>query len=106
MNINALHESRIFVHLEDIFFKDTSGLLDNIQINEKEVNQQHDVLTNQFLPIIHFFEKNGRVPDMDSDDFDEELLAIALVNIKQSPEKIAHLAPLDKHHLLEKSDEP
>lgn len=59
MNINALHESRIFVHLEDIFFKDTSGLLDNIQINEKEVNQQHDVLTNQFLPIIHFLKKMG-----------------------------------------------
>lgn len=100
MNINALHESRAFIRLEDIFFKDTSGLLDNIQISEKQSEQKNDVLANQFLQIIYFFEKNGRIPDVNSDDFDEELLAISLVNIKQSPEKTAHLATIDKYNLL------
>lgn len=105
MNMNALRESRVFLNLLDIFEKDTSGLLDNVQISEKTVTK-NDVLANQFMQIVQFFEKTGQIPKIDSDDFDEELLAIALENIKQSPEKIAHLAPLDKHHLLEKSDEP
>lgn len=104
MNMNALRESRVFLNLLDIFEKDTSGLLDNVQISEKTV-AKNDVLANQFMQIVQFFEKTGQIPKIDSDDFDEELLAIALENIKQSPEKIAHLAPLDKHHLLEKSNE-
>lgn len=100
MNINALHESRKFLNLEDIFARDDSGLLDNIKIAKKADNS-NNMLVNQFNDIIKFYETNKRKPNIDSDDFDEELLAIALDALKNNPDQKAELKTYDEYGLLD-----
>lgn len=100
MNINALHESRKFLNLEDIFARDDSGLLDNIKIAKKADNS-NNMLVNQFNDIIKFYETNKRKPNIDSDDFDEELLAIALDALKNNSDQKAELKTYDEYGLLD-----
>lgn len=102
MNINALHESRVFLNLEDIFARDNSGLLDDVKISQK-TNTTNNNLLNNFNKIVGFFEKKGYPPSLDSDDFDEELLAIALESFRNNAEQKSALSAYDKHELLKDS---
>ena len=101
MNFNALYESRKYHNLDDLFANETSTLLDDVQIApQKTIHTADDILTHRFGEIMAFYEKQGRPPMMDSDDFDEELLAIALSSIQHNAEQREVLLAHDRFGLL------
>lgn len=102
MNINALHESRRFKNLNDIFKNDSMNLLVNIRPSTASNVQSADsMIIAKFKEIISFYEQYGRKPAMDSTDFSEELLGIALNQMANNPDQKKELKPYDAYDLLE-----
>ena len=71
---------------EELLQSDRFGLLDNL--GEKKLSMSvSDKIKASFEEIAEFVRKNDRLPSMETDDFEEELLAIKFNNlIKDAPE--------------------
>lgn len=102
MNINALHESRRFKNLNDIFNNDSMNLLENVQpLMASRTKSTDSVIVAKFKEIVGFYKLYGRKPAMDSDDIGEELLGIALNEMANNPDRKKELKPYDAYDLLE-----
>jgi T5orf172 domain len=83
---------------------DDDGLLDSPQ---KPVAQSSDDrLTNSFLEINDFYEKNGRPPSSITDDITERRLSSRLDGIRSDPYKISILKEYDSRNLLTPLENP
>lgn len=89
--------------MEDLFENDPLGLLDNV--GEKRASMTFsDKISAEFKEFADFVKGHGRLPSKDSDDFDEELLAIRFDELsKESPEGRAYCESLVPGHEIEKS---
>ncbi|MEA2056756.1 MAG: GIY-YIG nuclease family protein [Patescibacteria group bacterium] len=67
---------------------------------------QDDRLIEKFKEIIDFVDENDFLPNIDSNDINEALLAKRLEFIKNSPEKVEILNSYDSHGLLSKPKTP
>lgn len=67
---------------------------------------QDDRLVEKFKEIIDFVDENDSIPDIESNDINEALLAKRLEFIKNSPEKVEILNSYDSHGLLVKAEPP
>lgn len=65
-----------------------------------------DRLSQSFLEIIDFVSKTGREPDINADDFAEQLLAKRLESIKCNHDKVTALEKFDSLGLLEQPEAP
>ena len=76
--------------LEDVFSDDPFGLLDNLGSKRQSLSVSEKVKLI-FEEIAEFVKENQRLPSVDSDDFDEELLAEKYNTlIKEAPEGKAY----------------
>ena len=73
--------------LDDVFADDPFGLLDNLGAKRQSLSVSEKVKLI-FEEIAEFVKKNQRLPSVDSDDFDEEVLLAEKYNalVKEAPE--------------------
>lgn len=73
---------------------------------EPQIVTTNDRLAESFHKILEFVEENDRQPDIESSDINEAVLAKRLESIKNNPDKVKVLEPLDSLGLLIAPDVP
>lgn len=88
------------IKLDDIFSEeDDLGLLDVIPLKVKA--PAGNILASQFEEVVHFYEINGHLPNIDAQTFDEKRLARRLKAFKANLEQCKALSQYDPYSLLQ-----
>jgi hypothetical protein len=90
--------------LKALFDEDTDGFFDAPK--KATAPTADDRLTTSFNEITNFVELHGNVPDADSVDIAEASLAKRLEFIRNNPDKVASLKPVDALGLLNQPEPP
>lgn len=106
MKLVGLRAQLPFTSLEEIFQEgsDPHGLLKSVKPKRKQAFSDSP-LVRRLEEINQFIDQKGREPELESDDFNEELLAETLMAIKQNEEQRRHLYSFDRHGLLQNTQE-
>lgn len=90
--------------LEKLFEGDDEGLFEPVAKTKPQTPD--DRLRESFLEVENFVEENKRLPELDSIEIGESMLAKRLESIRFNPEKADKLKDIDKFGLLDLPDSP
>jgi hypothetical protein len=86
-------------NLDDIFENDPLGLLD-VKVSKSSKLSEEAIYYGTFQEILHFLDKNGREPSIESENIHEAKLAARLEKIRSSSEAKSSLEPFDSSGIL------